>query len=170
MDFSELIRHNPKNQSLARLYRGKCYYNLEEYQWALDDFSVALHLNPNDWESYYHRGCLLRRVDPKQALQDLSVSLLLENGYENLDAFLHRGILYTDFGRYDEAVKDFEDVLSLDKEFAPAYVNLGIIYMNVKLHYWKAIKQFNLAIKSNPVYLRAYLCRAQAYRYIHDVS
>lgn len=35
---------------------------------------------------------------------------------------------------------------------------------------FRAIKQFNLAIKSNPVYLRAYLCRAQAYRYIHDVS
>ena len=27
-----------------------------------------------------------------------------------------------------------------------------------------------MAIKSNPVYLRAYLCRAQAYRYIHDVN
>jgi tetratricopeptide (TPR) repeat protein len=60
VDFSELIRHNPKNQSLARLFRGKCYYNLEEYQWALDDFSVALHLNPNDWQAFYHRGCLLR--------------------------------------------------------------------------------------------------------------
>ncbi len=41
------------------------------------------------------------------------------------------------FQRYDEAVKDFEDVLTLDKEFAPAYVNLGIIYMNIKVNYWK---------------------------------
>ncbi len=80
---------------------------------------------------------LYSRADPKQALQDLSCSLLLENGYDNLNSFLHRGILYTEFGRYDEAVKDFEDVLTLDKEFAPAYVNLGIIYMNVKLNYWK---------------------------------
>jgi Tfp pilus assembly protein PilF len=28
---------------------------------------------------------------------------------------------------------------------------------------------FNMAIKSDPVYIRAYLCRAQAYRIIHDV-
>lgn len=34
----------------------------------------------------------------------------------------------------------------------------------------RAIKQFNLAIKSNPVYIRAYLCRAQAYRRIHDLK
>ena len=33
----------------------------------------------------------------------------------------------------------------------------------------RAIKMFNMAIKSNPVYIRAYLCRAQAYRIIHDV-
>jgi tetratricopeptide (TPR) repeat protein len=65
------------------------------------------------------------------------VSLLLENGYDNLQAFLHRGILYTDCERYDEAIKDFEDVLALDKEFAVAYVNLGIIYMNIKVNYWK---------------------------------
>lgn len=26
-----------------------------------------------------------------------------------------------------------------------------------------------MAIKSNPVYIRAYMCRAQAYRNIHDV-
>jgi hypothetical protein len=27
-----------------------------------------------------------------------------------------------------------------------------------------------MAINSNPVYIRAYLCRAQAYRHIHDVK
>ncbi|RNA23613.1 Tetratricopeptide repeat 6 [Brachionus plicatilis] len=71
---------------------------------------------------------------------------------------------------YDEAIKDFESVLLLDKEYSPAYVNLGIIYMNLTMNYWKAIKYFNLAIKSNPVYIRAYLCRAQAYRYVHDLK
>lgn len=61
VDFTELIKHNPMNQAQARLYRGKCHLNLEDYQAAFDDFCVALHLNPNDWESYYHRGCLLRK-------------------------------------------------------------------------------------------------------------
>lgn len=61
MDFTELIKNNPNNQELARLYRGKCFLNLDEFQSAFDDFTVALHLNPNDWESFYHRGCLLRR-------------------------------------------------------------------------------------------------------------
>jgi tetratricopeptide (TPR) repeat protein len=37
---------------------------------------------------------------------------------------------------YDEAIKDFESALRLDKEFAPAYVNLGVIYMNTTMNYW----------------------------------
>ena len=39
------------------------------------------------------------RVHPRRALQDLSVSLLLDNSEENVKAFLHRGILYTDLKR-----------------------------------------------------------------------
>ena len=61
VDFTELIKHNPDNQAKARLYRAKCHMELKDFQQAFDDFSVALHLNPNDWESYYYRGCLLRR-------------------------------------------------------------------------------------------------------------
>jgi tetratricopeptide (TPR) repeat protein len=69
----------------------------------------------------------------------LSVSLLIENGYDNINAFLHRGIIYSETERFDEAIKDFESALDLDKEFAPAYCNLGIIYMNVHMNYWKYI-------------------------------
>jgi lipoprotein NlpI len=72
-----------------------------------------------------------------RALQDLSISILVEDSYDNIKAFLHRGILYNELERYDEAIKDFESVLELDKQFAPAHVNLGIIFMNLNLNYWK---------------------------------
>ena len=34
----------------------------------------------------------------------------------------------------------------------------------------RAIRCFNMAIKSNPTYIRAYMCRAQAFKKIHNVS
>ena len=41
------------------------------------------------------------------------------------------------FLSYEEAIRDYENILLLDKEFAPAYVNQGIIYMNVMSNFWK---------------------------------
>ena len=38
--------------------------------------------------------------------------------------------------RYDEAIQDYQSVLQIDKMFAPAYVNLGIIYMKITQNYW----------------------------------
>ena len=42
----------------------------------------------------------------------------------------------TNINRFREAIKDYLSVLELDKEFAPAYVNLGIIYMRLSMNYW----------------------------------
>ena len=39
------------------------------------------------------------RINPQKAIQDLSVSLLLGTGTDNIEAFLHRGIIYTDLKR-----------------------------------------------------------------------
>ena len=42
---------------------------------------------------------VLIRLNAKQALQDLSVSLVIESGYDNMNAFLHRGIIYAESER-----------------------------------------------------------------------
>ena len=44
-------------------------------------------------------------------------------------AYLHRGILYNEIGRHEDAIPDFEAVLKLDKDMAVAHVNLGLIYV-----------------------------------------
>lgn len=41
--------------------------------------------------------------------------MLLYDEFENLNAFLQRGILYTDLGLSSEATFDFEHVLALDR-------------------------------------------------------
>ena len=39
------------------------------------------------------------RLHPKKALQDFSISLLLDDSDDNVLAHLHRGILYNDIGK-----------------------------------------------------------------------
>ncbi|CAB1331169.1 unnamed protein product, partial [Coregonus sp. 'balchen'] len=152
------------NWMVALTYRGRIYAKVGQYQEAIEDFSLAVHLDPNDWLAFYHRGCLLRKRMPDIALQDLSTSVLINDSQENLSAFLHRGLLYTERRQWQQAVFDFEAVIKLDRSVALAHVNLGLIFMLNMGQNYEAIRMFSNALRVDPTYIRGYICRAQAYR------
>ncbi|KAM9294421.1 tetratricopeptide repeat protein 6 [Gastrophryne carolinensis] len=168
-DFSAVIKQDFTNVE-ARTYRGRAYTKLSFYTEAAEDFSAVIHLDPKNWMAFYYRGCLLRKCYPYHALQDFSISVLLYDGFENLYAFLHRGILYTDLGLWSEAAYDFEQVLGLDRTMSVAHVNLGLICLLHRGQYSQAIHHFSEALKVDPMNIRAYLCRAQAYRQQQDLK
>ncbi|XP_071786267.1 uncharacterized protein [Asterias amurensis] len=168
-DFTELLSQEPAN-ALARTYRGRAHAKHGHFVQAVEDLSSAIHLDPLSSVAFYHRGCLLRRANPKQALQDLSVSVLLDDSEDNVMAFFHRAVLYMDDNRYEDAIADFENVLKLDKTIAAAHVNLGLIFMTKLENYPKAIQKFTSAVKVDPIYVRALVCRGEAYHKIHDLK
>ncbi|XP_068110122.1 tetratricopeptide repeat protein 6 isoform X2 [Hyperolius riggenbachi] len=168
-DFSALIKQDFSNVE-ARIYRGRAYTKLSRYTEAAEDFSAVIHLDPKNWMAFYFRGCLLRKCYPHQALQDFSIAVLLNDEFENLNAYLQRGILYTDLALWSEAAFDFERVLALDRTVAVAHVNLGLICLMHRGQYTQAVHQFSAAIKVDPLCIRAYLCRAQAYREQKDLQ
>lgn len=65
----------------TRLYRGRAYATQQQYKNTTEDFSAAIHLDPLNWLAFYYRGCMLRKIDPKRALQDFSVSGIVLNFY-----------------------------------------------------------------------------------------
>ncbi|XP_072039506.1 uncharacterized protein [Amphiura filiformis] len=168
-DFTELVAQEPHN-ALARTYRGRACAKQGLYVNAVEDLSAAVHLDPYNSVAFFYRGCLLRKAHPKQALQDFSVSVLLNDSEDNVMAFFHRGILYMDLNRHEDAIADFENVLRLDKAIAGAHVNLGLIYMTKLDNYTKAIQKFGNAIKVDPTYVRALVCRGEAFHKIHDLK
>ncbi|CAF4421138.1 unnamed protein product, partial [Adineta steineri] len=145
----------------ARLHRGLSNFYLEEYQYALADFSATLHYDPSNWSDYYHRGLLLRICNPAQAIKDFSISLLLNSEYDNLGAYLHRALIYFKQNQFEEAIADYEAVTVLDREHAPALCNLAIIY--IRKNPQKAIQLFTRSIEADPTYVRVYFCRAYFY-------
>ncbi|XP_073410285.1 tetratricopeptide repeat protein 6 isoform X2 [Dendrobates tinctorius] len=167
-DFTAIIKQDFDNIE-ARMYRGRAYTKFTRYSEAAEDFSAVIHLDPRNWMAFYYRGCLLRKCYPKHALQDFSISVLLHDGFENLNAFLHRGVLYTDLGLWSEAAFDFEHVLALDKAMPVAHMNLGLICLLHRGQYSQAVRHFSAAIKVDPLSTRAYLCRAQAHRQMKDL-
>ncbi|XP_050989231.1 uncharacterized protein ttc6 [Labeo rohita] len=171
-DFSLLLKQEPGNAT-ARTYRGRIYSKLGQFEKSIEDLYLAVHLDPSSWLAFYHRGCLLREIMPHMALRDLSTSVLINDSAENLSAFLHRGLVYMSLRRWRQAMDDFEAVIKLDSHSrfaAVAHVSMGLICMlNMDRHY-EAIKRFSNALKEDPNYVKAYVCRARAYYNVNNLN
>ncbi|NXJ74585.1 TTC6 protein, partial [Trogon melanurus] len=164
-DFTAVIKEDPSNAQ-ARLYRGRAYAKQQQYKNAVQDLAAAVHLDPSCWLAFYHRGCILRQINPKKAVQDFSVSVLINDTQENFGSFLHRGIVYSEKCQWSLAICDFESVLALNSSVIFAYLNIGLILLLHLHQYDEAIQQFTKAIEIDPLNVRAYICRAQAYHKI----
>ncbi|XP_005876666.2 PREDICTED: tetratricopeptide repeat protein 6, partial [Myotis brandtii] len=151
-------------------YRGRAYFKRQFYKQATQDFSVAIHLDPNNWLAFYYRGCLFRKSSPFRALQDYSVSALIDDGYENLGCFLHRGLLYAHLKMWLLAICDFETVISLERTVTLAYINIGIIDLLHLDNYTDATWYFSEALKLDPSSIRSYMCLAETYNKVNKLQ
>lgn len=65
------------------------------------------------------------------------------------------GILLTNRGRFDEAIKHFQDALKVYPDYADAHLNLGVALARLG-RMEEAITSFQKALKINPDYIKAH--------------
>ncbi|KAJ3087663.1 cytochrome c oxidase subunit 1, partial [Quaeritorhiza haematococci] len=164
--FTKLLWLNPSN-AIAYMYRGRALACRSKWDEALKDLTFAVQLAPNDPDNFFYRGCLLRERNVPKAIEDFSISILINNRPGNVDAYYQRGLMYCKLGQYNLAIADFATVIQFDPTKATAYLNLGNIYMRFFEDYTKALECFTKAIQYDPLQMRAYLCRGYLYQLIH---
>ncbi|KAJ3327686.1 cytochrome c oxidase subunit 1 [Blyttiomyces sp. JEL0837] len=167
--FTKLIRLNFENGQ-AYLYRGRANAFLAKWDEALRDLTMAIQLAPDRADVFYFRGCLLRERNRRKAIEDFSVSILIDDGPNNVEAVFQRAVMYYRLKKYDLAVADYMTVVDLDPNKAMAWLNLGVIYMRFFNEYYKALHCFDKAIFHDPIMLRAYLCRGDLFQILHSDS
>ncbi|MBW1692741.1 MAG: tetratricopeptide repeat protein [Deltaproteobacteria bacterium] len=76
--------------------------------------------------------------------------------------YLERGNSYYRSGKYQQAIKEYNQAIHLDPKFARAYYNRGLAYDDKGQHD-KAIIDYTKAIEINPKDAEAYINRGNAY-------
>ena len=73
---------------------GLAYYNLGQYQRAIEDYSAAIRLKPDYALAYYNRGCVyIKNPDQyKQAIEDFNKAIHLKPDY--VEAYNNLGGIY----------------------------------------------------------------------------
>jgi tetratricopeptide (TPR) repeat protein len=158
--FSQNIIKQPKNPSLY-VKRGQIYFQLHEFDKAIDDFNIALSIDNSLQQAYFERGMALARNGQVAAgIKDLT-HFIKYNPNSSL-AYTKRGVRYIWAGKLADAKKDLLQALKLDNRNSEAHDDLGVIYAQQK-EFDKAIKHFSFAIQYDPSYQKAYHNLAMAY-------
>ncbi|MFZ3122803.1 MAG: tetratricopeptide repeat protein [Thermodesulfovibrionales bacterium] len=143
--------------------RGYEYGLNKEYDKAIEAFTSAIALNPNDFKAYDKRGLAYTlKGQYDRAIEDFNRVIALNPN--NADAYGSRGLVYVYKGQHDRAIEDFNKAITLNPNDANAYFGRGATY-DSKGQYDRAIEDYNRAISINPNDAKAYAGRGVAYYY-----
>lgn len=154
-----VINKYPRQLAVAHFNRGNYWYENQQWDKALEDFTAAIEINPEYSSAYMNRSLTyLERHENQKALQDYTnyMNLLYppdgRNGGINLylsKSFSHRGSIYFRMEQYDNALIDFNKAIECDPFSQDNYLQRAFAYMELR-EYDKAISDFNLCHQSDP--------------------
>lgn len=141
--------------------KGAQYLEQGFYPDAVEAFSKAVDLDPQNENNYFNRGLALSSMaDYDQAIKDFSkvIELNPSNGLANM----YRGLQYFQNEQFDQGLRDFNQAIALNPQNPEAYFYRGKIYQEKK-DYPRALKEYDLVIGLDPYNAEAYYQRAEIF-------
>ncbi|BAZ02770.1 tetratricopeptide repeat protein [Tolypothrix tenuis PCC 7101] len=149
---NEAIKLSPR--AVFYTNRGVLYYEQNQWELALTDYTKAIQINPQDALTYNNRGNLYSALNQwKLAFDDYAKAIQMNPQYA--DAYYNRGILYKNQEQWELALADYTQAIRINSQFAQAYNNRGVLYSELKQ--WElALADYTQAIRINNQHAEAY--------------
>ncbi len=157
-------KQREKEQTLTvwdYIRRGNRAYGEGRQQDAMDEYSKAIEIFPENAVAYNNRGIVYYELGQhEKAIKDYDKAIELDPNYATV--YTGRGNVYDELGQHEKAIKDYEKAIELDPNDAGVYNNRGNIYYDLG-QYEKAIKDYEKAIELDPNGADAYTNRGNVY-------
>lgn len=141
--------------------RGHLMESRGRFQEAIDAYTKALGLRPNDATIYYDRGVAFGRLKRwKEAVEDYTRAI--EHDSEMARAYNNRATAYAQQRQFERAVVDFTKAIALDPRGALTYRNRGLAYHDLG-QFNQAIEDYTVAIRLDPAAFEGPFERGNAY-------
>jgi len=120
-DYREAIKLNPKMSAISHYALGKIYYNEKNYDNSLDEFSIAIKLDPNDALPYNGRGVVYAKLNKYEKAKD-DYTKAIELNSKEADYYYNRGNALVKLKKYNEAIDDYEKCIEFISPDDAVYV------------------------------------------------
>ena len=103
---------------------GQYAYEKKQYKNAIDYFTQALDIEPNNAELYYIRGMVyLSNEENENAFKDFDKAIDLK--FDSAELYYNRGYLNQQQGLYSDAINDYDTAISKKEDYGEAYYRRG---------------------------------------------
>ncbi len=148
------------------LHDARAELSVRNYGIAIDLFTAAIGLAPDDFRAWFFRGqAYLGASNPKKAEADFTKATQLRPDYAQ--GWYQLGVAVERQHHMKEALEDYTRASNLKPEMAESFVAMGMIYDQQNAPQ-KALEEFDKAIAANPNFARAYQARAELKRRLND--
>ena len=144
------------------------YYEKGDYEKAIENYNMAILLNPLFSEAYFNRALSyyqLKNYD--KSIADYTEAAELDP--KNPIIFNNKGDAYYRKQDYTNAIKDYDKAIMLNPNYLKAYYNRALSYASLE-DYEKAVEDFTKVVQLKPDFAEAYHLRGLAYEYSGDVE
>jgi transitional endoplasmic reticulum ATPase len=158
------------NPTDAKTYHqmGNDYYERGDYDRAIENYNMAILLNPVFSEAYFNRALSyyqLKNFD--KSVADYTKAIELDP--HNPIIYNNRGDAYYRKQDFQSAVKDYDKAISLNPNYLKAFYNRGLSYASIE-EYEKAIDDFSKVVELKPDFAEAHHLRGLAREYAGDLA
>ncbi len=163
-----MIKRKGPTDARAYYEMGNEYYERGDYDKAIENYNMAILLNPVFSEAYFNRALSyyqLKNYD--KSIADYTEAAKLDP--QNPMIYNNRGDAFYRKQDFRNAIKDYDKAISLNPNYLKAFYNRGLAHASLE-EYEKAVEDFGKVIKIDPTFAEAYHLRGLAYEYAGMIS
>ncbi len=162
----QALAHAPEDSSIL-LKKGTTLDQLDRMPEARDALLLAQKFAPDSWQTNLRLGDVLRQFKQyEQARRKLDRSLAIK---PTADAYVYRGWLNDETGKYEAALADFANGIKLAPTWPLAYQRRGLAHREAR-RYRQGIADLTEAIRLRPDYAQYYVDRGLTHRRTRDAQ
>ena len=153
-------------QAESYFNQGRFMLQLKDYKGAIENFSIAINLRPNNPDAYNNRGSAKWFLkDYTGALLDYTKAVKLNPDYSI--AYNNCGLAKAKLKDNRGAIEDYSKAIELNPNYVNTYINRG----DTKVEIWKyeeALEDYSKCIEIDPNNKLAYIKRGRAKARLND--
>ncbi len=154
----EILKQDPQNAEVFYM-AGRVALDQGDTLAAIGSLKKSVGLDAGNEDAWLFLGRIYSNQNNPEAVQYFDNALRVDSS--SLEAREFKGAFYKRRGEFDKAFEIYRDIILRNPDYAYAYFDMGMMYLEQD-SLAKAYTHFDIAIKTDPIFVKAYYYRGVA--------